>query len=165
MSKRRESDEYIDLDDILEKIKRSKIPALSLDIRWQSLFDFIGKSGKIIKLEKKVNEVMKSRGRINTDKSDLKKVKKKLMQEIMINMDSPESSRANKKMMKSRELIEEINDKLILLEDEELDIPDKLKEANAELALETMSEIFDKYEDNCDDIESLNQWINDTRIE
>ena len=51
MSKRRESDEYIDLDDILEKIKRSKIPALSLDIRWQSLFDFIGKSGKIIKLE------------------------------------------------------------------------------------------------------------------
>lgn len=165
MSKRRESDEYIDLDDILEKIKRSKIPALSLDIRWQSLFDFIGKSGKIIKLEKKVNEVMKSRGRINTDKSDLKKVKKKLMQEIMINMDSPESSRANKKVMKSRELIEEINDKLILLEDEELDIPDKLKEANAELALETMSEIFDKYEDNCDDIESLNQWINDTRIE
>lgn len=165
MSKRNDNGDYIELDDILEKIKRSKLPALTLDIRWQSLFDFIDKTAKIAKLEKKVNEVMKSRGRINTDKADLKKVKKKLMQEIVMNMDSPENSRATKKVLKSKDLIEEINDKLILLEDEELDIPDKLDEVNAELVLESMSEIFDKYEENNEDIEALQEWINDTRIE
>ena len=165
MSKRHDNEDYIELDDILEKIKRSKLPALTLDIRWQSMFDFIDKSAKIAKLEKKVNEVMKNRGRINTDKADLKKVKKKLMQEIVMNMDSPENSRATKKVLKSKELIEEINDKLILLEDEELDIPDKLDEVNAELALESMSEIFDKYEENNEDLEALQEWINDTRIE
>ena len=138
---------------------------MTLDIKWQSIFNTNEKSARISKLEKKINDVMKSRGRINTDKTDLKKMKKRLMNEIMENMDSPENSRASKKVLKSKELIEEINDKLILLEDEELDIPDKLAEANAELAFESMREIFDKYEENAEDIRSLEEWIRETRIE
>ena len=74
------------------------------------------------------------------------------MNEIVQNMNSPENTRADKKIRKSKELIEEINDKLILLEDEELDLPSKFDEANAELALESMKEIFDRYEENEEDI-------------
>lgn len=165
MAKYYDDDEYITIEEILKKLKRSRIPMLTLDIRWQQVFNTPDKSSKIAKLEKKVNEAMKSVGRVNNDKADLKKLKKKLMQEIMENMDSPENSRASKKVVKSRELIEEINDKLILLEDEELDLPDRLDEANAELALESMREIFDRYEDNRDDIETLEQWIRETRVE
>lgn len=165
MAKYYDDDEYITIEEILKKLKRSRIPTLTLDIRWQQVFNTPDKSSKIAKLEKKVKEAMKSVGRVNNDKADLKKLKKKLMQEIMENMDSPENSRASKKVVKSRELIEEINDKLILLEDEELDLPDRLDEANAELALESMREIFDRYEDNRDDIETLEQWIRETRVE
>lgn len=165
MAKYYDDDEYITIEEILKKLKRIRIPTLTLDIRWQQVFNTPDKSSKIAKLEKKVNEAMKSVGRVNNDKADLKKLKKKLMQEIMENMDSPENSRASKKVVKSRELIEEINDKLILLEDEELDLPDRLDEANAELALESMREIFDRYEDNRDDIETLEQWIRETRVE
>lgn len=165
MAKKYEDDEYIFLEEILKKLKRSNIPTLTLDIKWQSIFNTHDKSSKIAKLEKKVNEALKSVGRVNTDKADLKKLKKKLMKEIVENMDSAENTRASKKVVKSKELIEEINDKLILLEDEELDLPDRLAEANAELALESMSEIFDRYEENCEDIETLETWINETRIE
>ena len=165
MHKKKGYEEYIDLDDILEELKRSKIPALTLDIRWQAIFNTEDKSAKIAKLEKKVNEALKSRGRITTDKKDLIKVKKRLMNEIVQNMNSLENTRADKKIKKSKELIEEINDKLILLEDEELDLPSKFDEANAELALESMKEIFDKYEENEEDIETLEEWIEETRTE
>lgn len=165
MAKRYEDGDYVTLEEILEKLKRSNIPTLTLDIKWQSIFNTSDKSSKIAKLEKKVNDALKSVGRVNTDRADLKKLKKKLMKEIVENMDSPENSRASKKVLKSKELIEEINDKLILLEDEELDLPDRLAEANAELALESMSEMFDRYEENSEDIETLQKWIEETRIE
>ena len=165
MHKKKGHEEYIDLDDILEQLKRSKLPALTLDIRWLSIFNNEDKPAKIAKLEKKVNEALKSRGRITTDKKDLIKVKKRLMNEIVQNMNSPENTRADKKIKKSKELIEEINDKLILLEDEELDLPSKFDEANAELALESMKEIFDRYEENEDDIETLEEWIEETKLE
>lgn len=165
MAKRYEDGDYVTLEEILEKLKRSNIPTLTLDIKWQSIFNTPDKSSKIAKLEKKVNDALKSVGRVNTDRADLKKLKKKLMKEIVENMDSPENSRASKKVLKSKELIEEINDKLILLEDEELDLPDRLAEANAELALESMSEMFDRYEENSEDIETLQKWIEETRIE
>lgn len=165
MHKRKGNEEYVDLDDILEELKRCKLPALTLDIRWLSIFNTEDKSTKIAKLEKKVNEALKSRGRITTDKKDLIKVKKRLMNEIVQNMNSPENTRADKKIRKSKELIEEINDKLILLEDEELDLPSKFDEANAELALESMKEIFDRYEENEEDIETLEEWIEETKME
>ena len=165
MHKKKDYEEYIELEDILEQLKMCKIPALTLDIRWQSIFNTEDKSSKIAKLEKKVNEALKSRGRITTDRKDLIKLKKQLMNEIVRNMNSPENSRADKKIRKSKELIEEINNKLILLEDEELDLPGKFEEANAELSLESMKEIFDKYEENQEDIETLEEWIEETREE
>ena len=165
MHKKKDYEEYIELEDILEHLNMCKIPALTLDIRWQSIFNTEDKSSKIAKLEKKVNEALKSRGRITTDRKDLIKLKKQLMNEIVRNMNSPENSRADKKIRKSKELIEEINNKLILLEDEELDLPGKFEEANAELALESMKEIFDKYEENQEDIETLEEWIEETREE
>ena len=163
--KKNHDEDYVSLEEILEKIKRSRIPTLTLDVKWQSIFNTEDKSATIAKLEKQLLEAMKSQGRITNDKTDLKKVKKRLMKEIMENMNSPENSRAEKKVLKSKELIEEINDKLILLEDEELDIPHKIREINAELALKSMSEIFDRYEENLEDIETLQEWVNETRIE
>lgn len=165
MARKKDREEYIELDDILERIKRSNLPILTLDVKWQAIFNTPEKSDEIAKLEKELNKVLKSQGRINTDMKDLKKLKKQLMNEIMVNMDSSDDSRARKKVQKSKELIEEINDKLILLEDEELDIPGSMKDINARLALESMSEMMDVFEENEEDIEELEEWVNETRLE
>lgn len=165
MSRKRDREEYIDIDDILEMIKRSKLPILTLDIKWQAIFNNEDKSDEIAKLEKELNKALKSQGRINNDMKDLKKLKKQLMAEIMANMDSPDDSRARKKVQKSKELIEEINDKLILLEDEELDIPSNMADINARLALESMSEMIDVLDDSQEEIDELEEWINETRTE
>lgn len=165
MAKRKNDEEYIDLDDIIQRIKRKRIAPLTLDVKWQAIFNTPDKPANIAKLEKQLNDVIKRQGGINNDKKDLKRIKKKLMLEIVENMDSEEDSRADKKVRKSKELIEDINDKLILLEDEELDIPDNMADINAQLMLESMDEILDSYEANEDDIEVLESWINETRIE
>ncbi len=165
MARKKDREEYIELEDILERIKRSKLPILTLDVKWQAIFNTPDKSDEIAKLEKELNKVLKSQGRINTDMKDLKKLKKQLMGEIMANMDSPDDSRARKKVQKSKELIEEINDKLILLEDEELDIPGSMADINARLALESMGEMMDVFEENEEEIEELEEWIKETRIE
>lgn len=80
-------------------------------------------------------------------------------------MDAEENSKASKKIEKSRELIEEINDKLILIEDRELSIPNELQEANARLLMEGMEELLGKVVDNERDIENLNILIEEARIE
>ncbi len=165
MARKKDREEYIELEDILERIKRSKLPILTLDVKWQAIFNTPDKSDEIAKLEKELNKVLKSQGRINTDMKDLKKLKKQLMGEIMANMDSPDDSRARKKVQKSKELIEEINDKLILLEDEELDIPGSMADINARLALESMGEMMDVFEENEEEIEELEKWIKETRTE
>jgi len=165
MARKKVDEDYIDLDDILTNIKRSRIPVLTLDVKWQAIFNTPDKPDSIAKLEKQLNDVLKSQGRISNDMKDLKRLKKQLMQEIVQNMDSPENSRAEKKIRKSKELIEEINDKLILLEDEELDIPSNMADINAELALESMSVILDSFEENEEEIEELEEWIKETRAE
>lgn len=165
MAKRRVDEDYIELEDIVQKIKRKHIPPLTLDVKWQAIFNTPDKPSNIAKLEKQLNDIIKRQGGITNDRKDLKRIKKQLMQEIVENMDSPEDSRADKKVKKSKELIDDINDKLILLEDEELDIPDNMAEINAQLMLESMDEILDSYEENEEDIEVLESWINETRIE
>ena len=165
MARKRVDEDYIELEDIVQKIKRKRIPPLTLDVKWQAIFNTPDKPSNIAKLEKQLNDIIKRQGGINNDMKDLKRIKKQLMQEIVVNMDSPEDSRADKKVRKSKELIEDINDKLILLEDEELDIPDNMAEVNAQLMLESMDEILDSYEANEEDIEVLESWINETRVE
>ncbi len=165
MAKRRDDEDYIGLEEIKHKIKMHRLPPLTLDVKWQAIFNTPDKSSNIAKLEKQLNDIIKRQGGINNDVKDLKRIKKKLMQEIVENMDSPENSRADKKIRKSKELIEDINNKLILLEDEELDLPSNMADVNAELMLESMSEILDTYEANEEDIEVLESWINETRIE
>lgn len=165
MARKRNDEDYIELEEILHKIKMHRLPPLTLDVKWQSIFNTPDKSENIKKLEKQLNKLVKRQGGINNDVKDLKVLKKKLMQEIVENMEQQGNSRVDKKMRKSRELIEDINDKLILLEDEELDLPGSMADINARLMLESMSEIMDIYDENEEEIEELESWINETRVE
>lgn len=152
-------------EDVIKLIKRSKLPILTLDKKWHNIFNNNEKSDNIKELEEKVNLSLKNQGHINTKRNELKGLKKKLMKEIVSNMDAEENSRARKKVTKSKELIEDINDELLLLESKELDVPVNLNMVNAHLGFASLEEMHDKLEDNEIDIENLDRWIEETRIE
>lgn len=152
-------------EEIIELIKKSRLPVLTLDRKWLDIFNTDEKSDEIAILEKKVNTSLKSQGTINTKRDELIGLKKTLMKEIVSNMDAEENSRARKKVDKSKELIEDINDELLLLQDKELDVPSNINNANALLAYQSLEEIYNKIKKNDDDIDSLEKWIDETRIE
>lgn len=152
-------------EEIIELIKKSRLPVLTLDRKWLNIFNTDEKSDEIAILEKKVNTSLKSQGTINTKRDELISLKKTLMKEIVSNMDAEENSRARKKVDKSKELIEDINDELLLLQDKELNVPSNINNANALLAYQSLEEIYNKIKKNDDDIDSLEKWIDETRIE
>jgi len=148
----------------METIKKSKLPILTLDKRWLNFF-VEEKPDRIVELEKGLNYILKSQGNVNSQREDLKRLKKTLMIEIVNNMDPEKDSRAEKKLIKSKELIDDINDKLILIEDRELSIPKSLNETNAILALEGLKVLEEKTRNNNNDIENLTESIEELRIE
>lgn len=163
MGKRNE--DIITREEIIQLIKRTGVPVLILDKKWLDIFSTDEKSNEIAYLQEKVNEALKMQGHINTKREELLGLKKTLLKGIVTNMDALEDSRVEKKVAKSRDLIQDINDQLVLLEDKELDAPGNLKTANANLAFRSIEEIFDRHEKNIDDIESLEKWIEEARIE
>lgn len=84
-------------EEIIELIKRSRLPVLTLDRKWLNIFNTDEKSDEIAILEKKVNTSLKSQGTINTKRDELISLKKTLMKEIVSNMDAEENSRARKR--------------------------------------------------------------------
>lgn len=164
MARNRDEKVYDTYEKIMMRIKNLRLPLLTLDRKWYLLFDE-NKPKNIQKIEKELNEVIKSQGRIKEEKQKLNTLKQKLLKQIMDNMNAQEDSIGFRKMEKSRDLIEEINDKLILLENDELDIPIQMREKNAELAMETMELFYDDIADDLEEMTQLEQWIKETRIE
>ena len=126
----------MDLDELRETLKHTKIPVLVLDQKWHRLFALEGKPEDIKKAEVRVNEILKEQGKLNNEVKDLKVVKKKLMKNIVENM---EDSAAVKKtnMANVGDMIDETNEKIAADEDRLLEIPKELKEATDYLMVVT----------------------------
>lgn len=164
MGRRNEESRYARYELILAKIKSLHLPLLTLDRKWYQLFP--GRKPKNIQeIEEELNDAIKSQGRIKEEKKQLYQLKKRLMGEIVNNMNAAEDSLEFQKMQKSRDFIQEINDKLVLLESDELDIPGILRDKNAELAFETMELFYEGISDDLEEMYELEQWIEETRAE
>lgn len=164
MARNKDENRYDRYERILSRIENLRLPLLTLDRKWYLLFDG-NKPKEIQKTEKELNEVIKSQGRIKEEKQKLNTLKQKLMNQIIDNMNAAEDSVGFRKMEKSRVLIDEINDKLVLLENDELDIPIRMREKNAELAMETMELFYDEIAEDLTEIAELEKWIRETREE
>ncbi len=147
-------------------IRNNKVPILTLDSRWHELFPDYRKTGRIKELERQINELLKRQGKIADDRKEMKKLKQRLMEEIIFNMseEGGETGRLkHKKQEKSQKLILEINEKLEEC-DEELElIPEKLKRANEELLIESLRIWNEEMDENNEQIEAINAWIIDAR--
>ena len=146
-------------------LEGKKIPILTLDHKWHKLFTQTGDNEEIQELETVVNDLLKRQGKLNTEIKSLNIFKKKLMQEIMTIMEIPDSPEKNKKMEENKRLIEESNEKMDLYHDELMELPGQIEEANLKLMIATMQVCYKKIKQNTQDIENINKWIQDFRIQ
>ena len=60
-----------------------KIPLLTLDHKWHQLFSQVHTNASIKKAEEELNTLLKQQGKINSETKDIKKIKNRLMDEIV----------------------------------------------------------------------------------
>lgn len=147
-------------------VKSSRVPILILDNQWHELFPDYKKTAKIRELEKQINELLKRQGKITEERKEMKKLKQRLMGEIISNIseDAGETGRfKQKKQEKSQKLILEINEKLQESEEELDSIPGRIERTNQELLVESLRIWHNELEENTQQIEMIDAWITDAR--
>lgn len=155
--------------EFVKALEDVKVPLLVLDEKWHHLFVGVGKSKEVAEWETKVNDLLKLQGKLNQDLKDLKKLKTNLMNSIVDNMDDGSSdgngTLRQKKMEENKRLIDEINVKMEEAEDQLLDIPRSLDEANKMLMIYSMDLCYKKLRTNAAEIEEIGTWIKRIRVE
>ncbi|MCM1048919.1 MAG: hypothetical protein NC433_10900 [Clostridiales bacterium] len=157
-------------DEVFKNALEGKnIPVLTLDNKWHKLLAHVAATPKIKGLEDKLNELIKRQGKVNTESKDIKKIKKTLMNEVMIIADglmqSPDNKKLNKDMDEHKRLIEECNAKLNAYEEEMLELPREIDKINKNLMLLTMDVCYSTLKENEKELDVINEWINNTRRE
>ena len=156
-----------------EQFKRAlagkKVPILVLDQKWHRLFAVHGKPDEIKQTEADLNALLARQGKLNEDLKQYKKLKTKLMGSIVANMDGTTIEEQNgereKKLDADKQLIDETNQKLEEVEDELLEIPNRIKETNLNLMLQSMDYFYDKLRDNKAESDEIAEWINQVRVD
>ena len=146
-------------------LEGKRVPVLTLDSKWYRLLDELGRRA-VREDENRLNELLRAQGKINSQIKDLKKVKKKLMDEIVPMVDEAElRPELEQQIAKNKELIEQCNQKMDDLKDSLLDYPAEIQRVNHELMLETMAYCYESIQENTAGIEEIEKWVTDIRIE
>ncbi|MBO5241631.1 MAG: hypothetical protein J6B19_03070 [Lachnospiraceae bacterium] len=142
------------------------IPILTLDNKWHRLFTQTEISPEIKVKEQELNELLKRQGKLNHECKKLRTIKAKLRDEIVSLMDGGnESPAAQKKQEENKRLIEDCNERLEADQDELLDIEKEINAVNYDLMLLSMEVCYEAIRDNTAEIEQIDKWINQMRID
>ena len=145
-------------------IAGKKLPIVTIDHKWHQLFARVEKSRAVAQREQQLNELLRKQGKFNSEMKKVRKIKKKLMDEIVTLMDRSDAA-ANSKIEDNKRLISECNDKIKEYQEELVDLPKQIEEVNAELMIETMKICYENMRLNEHHINSIGKWIADVRVE
>lgn len=155
--------------DFDKALSDKKIPILTLDNKWHQVFCSHKGNKRILKLEKQLNDLIKKQGKLTTESKEIKKLKTKLMKEIVSVMDEIGEEHQNPELEKNLEektrLINECNEKLGKYKDELLELPERIYKVNYELMLETMEICYNTILQNNQEIKEIGAWIKNIRAE
>lgn len=154
-------------DQFMEALRGKNIPILTLDNKWYRLLDEIGRA-EAKELESQLNTLLKRQGKINTETKSIRKLKKKLMNEIVAMVDEETQtgdSTIGDKIEQNKRLVEECNEKLEQYKEESMDLPREIEQVNLKLMLLTMERCYDLMQSNAEDIQNIADWVTDVRIE
>lgn len=153
--------------DFSEALQGKKIPILTLDNKWYRLLDKKMRR-ELSGTEEQLNSLLKRQGKLNTEYKDIKKLKKKLMNEIVEMAGQAEQGggeNMDRKLEKHRELVEECNQRLESCEDEMLELPKEINKLNHRLMTATMEHCYAAMQENTEEIEQIAEWVTQVRIE
>lgn len=150
-------------------IAGKQVPILVLDQKWHRLFAVHGKTDEIKEAEGALNALLARQGKLNTDLKGFKVLKNKLMDSIVQNMDGTTEAHMDaareKKLDEDKRLIEEVNQKIADAEDELLEMPKQIREANNELMILSLDYFYDKIRVNQEESREIEEWITQVRID
>lgn len=145
-----------------------KIPILTLDNKWHRLFTQSEFTPELKGMEKNLNDMLKRQARLNTETKELKKLKKKLMDEVVILADAMgerPTKKQDKDMADHKRLIEECNEKMDAYEEELVELPRQINQLNNQLMLITMDVCYRKLQQNTRELSEIEEWIGGIRRE
>lgn len=149
-------------------LEDKKIPILTLDHKWHQLFTQQEYSSEIKDMECELNGLLKRQGKVNTKNREIRKLKKKLMDEIVLlanEMENGATLRLEKEMETHKRLVNECNEKLAACEEEMLELPRQIVQLNHKLMLATMEICYQKLQENTDELNEIEEWIRNIRRE
>lgn len=150
-----------------EALRGKRIPILTLDNKWYKLLDEEARRA-LSGTEEQLNELLKRQGKLNTETKSIKKLKKKLMNEIVAMAEEAEqtgSKEIAKKLEQHKRLVEECNERLESHRDELLELPREIERLNLQLMLATMDYSYDAMKENEEEIARITDWVTEVRIE
>lgn len=151
-----------------QALKGKNIPILTLDNKWYRLLDASTRTA-VKGMENKLNSLLKRQGKLNTEMVDIRKLKKKLMSEIVPLVDEANqagsSKELDKKIDQNKRLVEECNEKMDSYKDELVDLPRQIDQLNLQLMLMTMDCCYDTMQENTKEIQQIEAWVKDIRVE
>lgn len=149
-------------------IKDKKLPILTLDSRWHNIFPDERKTVKIKLLEQRVNQLLQEQGKMVHDIKDMRKLKKKLLSDIIVNMDIKDDmigKSKEKKLDQNKRFVDELNGKIDKASDRLSELPYRIKKANEELLAESVKNCYERLHDNQKQLNITSDWIRKTREE
>jgi uncharacterized coiled-coil DUF342 family protein len=150
-----------------QALQGKKIPVLTLDNKWYRLLTEENRT-EVSALEEELNALLKRQGKLNAEIKDIKKLKKKLMNEIVSLADEAEQTPGQdltEKMEQNKKLVEECNERLENYQDELMELPKEIGQVNFQLMLDTMGCCYDTMQENTAQIEEIAQWVAEIRVE
>lgn len=146
-----------------------KIPILVLDNKWHQVFTKLDTSGRLSSMGEEMNSLLKEQGKLNTECKEIKKLKTKLVQDLIPLADSlrdnEDDKKAKKKLDETKRLIDECNQKLENNEDRLIELPRSIKDLNYNMMLETMQICYESIRKNDGYISDIAKWISQVRVE
>lgn len=145
-----------------------KIPILTLDNKWHRLFTQSEFTPELKGMEKNLNDMLKRQAKLNTETKELKKLKKKLMDEVVIladEMGEHPTKKQDKEMADHKRLIEECNEKMDSYEEELVELPRQINQLNNQLMLITMDVCYKKLQQSTKELSEIEEWISGIRRE
>lgn len=145
-----------------------KIPILTLDNKWHKLFTQSEFTPELKGLEKTLNDLLKRQAKLNSETKEIKKLKKKLMDEVVVladEMGEHPTRKQDKDMADHKRLIEECNEKMDAYEEELVELPRQINQVNNQLMLITMDVCYKKLKYSAKELEEIDEWISGIRRE
>lgn len=153
----------------MSALQGKSIPILTLDNKWHQLFTQTDMTPEIEQLADELNALVEKDGKLRSQTKDIKKLKKKLLGEIVPLRDKANklgnAPNIEKEISERTRLINECNEKIDSHQDELLDLSKQIYDVDYKLMIETMKVCYERLYENTTDINALDEWIKRARIE